>query len=79
VPARVAKQLVQLAQCFGTREGDALRVAHDLTQEEIAQLVGASREAVNKTLADFVRRGWIRLDGKSVLISDSERLARLAD
>ena len=43
VPGRVAKQLLQLAQRFGTQEGGALRVTHDLTQEEIAQLVGASR------------------------------------
>jgi CRP-like cAMP-binding protein len=78
VPGRVAKQLLQLAQRFGTQEGGALRVTHDLTQEEIAQLVGASRETVNKALADFTHRGWIRCNGKSVLISDSDRLARLA-
>ena len=78
VPGRVAKQLLQLAQRFGTHENGALRVTHDLTQEEIAQLVGASRETVNKALADFAQRGWLRLEGKSVLISDSERLARRA-
>jgi CRP/FNR family transcriptional regulator, cyclic AMP receptor protein len=76
VPGRVAKQLLQLAHRFGIQEGGALRVDHDLTQEEIAQLVGASRETVNKALADFARRGWITLEGKSVLISDSERLRR---
>jgi CRP/FNR family cyclic AMP-dependent transcriptional regulator len=75
VPGRVAKQLLQLAQRFGTPEGDAMRVTHDLTQEEIAQLVGASREAVNKALSDFAHRGWIRLEAKSVLISDAARLA----
>jgi len=74
----IAEQLLQLAQRFGTQEGGAMRVTHDLTQEEIAQLVGASRETVNKALADFAHRGWIRLEGKSVLISDSERLARRA-
>jgi CRP/FNR family transcriptional regulator, cyclic AMP receptor protein len=78
VPGRVAKQLLHLGQQFGTREGGATRVIHDLTQEEIAQLVGASRETVNKALADFAQRGWIQLEGKSVLISDSERLARRA-
>jgi len=78
VPGRVAKALLQLAQRFGTQEGGALRVTHDLTQEEIAQLVGASRETVNKALADFAQRGWLRLEGKSVLISDPERLARRA-
>ncbi len=78
VPGRVAKALLQLAQRFGTQESGALRVTHDLTQEEIAQLVGASRETVNKALADFAQRGWLRLEGKSVLISDPERLARRA-
>ncbi len=78
VPGRVAKALLQLAQRFGTQENGALRVTHDLTQEEIAQLVGASRETVNKALADFAQRGWLRLEGKSVLISDAERLARRA-
>ncbi len=78
VPGRVAKALLQLANRFGIQEGGALRVNHDLTQEEIAQLVGASRETVNKALAEFAHRGWIRLEGKSVLISDTERLAKRA-
>ena len=63
---------------FGTQEGANIRVTHDLTQEEIAQLVGASRETVNKALAEFAHRGWLRLEGKSVIISDTERLARRA-
>lgn len=78
VPGRVAKTLLQLANRFGVQEGTALRVNHDLTQEEIAQLVGASRETVNKALATFAHRGWIRLEGKSVLIVDTEHLARRA-
>lgn len=78
VPGRVAKSLLQLANRFGAQEGTALRVNHDLTQEEIAQLVGASRETVNKALAEFAQRGWIRLEGKSVLITDTERLAKRA-
>ena len=78
VPGRVAKTLLQLANRFGSQEGGALRVNHDLTQEEISQLVGASRETVNKALATFAHRGWIRLEGKSVLIVDTEHLARRA-
>jgi CRP/FNR family transcriptional regulator, cyclic AMP receptor protein len=75
VHGRVAKQLLLLAQRFGTREGEGMRATHNLTQKEMAQLVGASREAVNKALADFAERGWIDLrDHGSVLISDSERL-----
>jgi CRP-like cAMP-binding protein len=78
VPGRVAKNLLQMAGRFGNRDGGVLRVTHDLTQEELAQLVGASRETVNKALADFASRGWLRLDGKSVIIMDPERLARRA-
>ena len=78
VPGRVAKALLQFARQFGSQEAGLLRVTHDLTQEEIAQYVGASRETVNKALADFAHRGWLRLEGKSVLILDPERLARRA-
>jgi CRP-like cAMP-binding protein len=56
----------------------ACGVAHELTQVEIAQLVGTSRETINKALAEFAHRGWIRLDAKTVWICDSERLARRA-
>ena len=75
VPGRVARQLLQLAQQFGVQSNGTLRVTHDLTQEEIAQLVGASRDAVNKALSDFTQRGWIILEGKTVLILNSERLS----
>ena len=78
VPGRVAKQLLQLAQQFGTREGNGLRVAHDLTQDEIAQLVGASREATNQALGTFADRGWIQLESHTILILDAENLARRA-
>jgi CRP/FNR family transcriptional regulator, cyclic AMP receptor protein len=78
VPGRVAKALLGLADRFGHPEGDGVRVHHDLTQEELAQLVGASRETVNKALADFASRGWMRVDSRAVTILDAERLARRA-
>jgi len=53
-------------------------VWHDLTQEELGQLIGASRENVNKALAEFSGRGWIRLADKGVMILDSERLMQRA-
>ena len=74
VPGRVAKQLLELAKRFGDRRDDGIHVHHDLTQEELAQLVGASRETVNKALADFAARGWIRLEPRSVTILDVERV-----
>ncbi|HEX9622851.1 MAG TPA: Crp/Fnr family transcriptional regulator [Streptosporangiaceae bacterium] len=78
VPGRVAKALLELADKFGTEQEDGMLVSHDLTQEELAQLVGASRETVNKALADFAARGWIQLSAKSVLLLDPDRLRRRA-
>ena len=74
VPGRVAKALLDLADRFGRPAADGLLVAHDLTQEELAQLVGASRETVNKALAEFVQRGWLRLENRAVVILDLQRL-----
>jgi CRP/FNR family transcriptional regulator len=78
VPGRVAKALLDLADRFGTPDGEGVRVTHDLTQEELAQLVGASRETVNKALSEFASRGWLRLDGRAVVLLDQERLAHRA-
>ena len=76
VPGRVAKALIDLGDRFGKTTPEGLLVNHDLTQEELAQLVGASRETVNKALADFAGRGWLKLDGRSVLIADVDRLSK---
>ncbi len=78
VPGRVAKALMDLGEKFGTVTPEGLLVTHDMTQEEIAQLVGASRETVNKALADFTQRGWLRLESRQVVILDVERLRRRA-
>ena len=78
VPGRVAKALLDLSERFGRPTDDGLRVAHDLTQEELAQLVGASRETVNKALADFASRGWLRLEARAVVLLDIDRLRKRA-
>jgi CRP-like cAMP-binding protein len=74
VPGRVAKAILDLGTRFGVEKPDGLHVHHDLTQEELAQLVGASRETVNKALADFAGRGWIRLEPRTVVVLDYDRL-----
>jgi len=76
VPGRVAKALLDLSARFGTPSEDGIHVAHDMTQEELAQLVGASRETVNKALADFAGRGWLRLEARAVVLTNVERLSQ---
>ncbi|WP_018143334.1 Crp/Fnr family transcriptional regulator [Alloscardovia criceti] len=68
VPARLSKTLIDLAKRFGEPTVQGLVVPHDLTQEELAQLVGTSRETVNKALMDFTNRGWIAREGRTIII-----------
>ena len=58
VPARTAKRLLELA---GERDEFTL----PMTQEDLAGLVGASRERVNKAIAMFTRLGWIETSGRA--------------
>jgi len=74
VPGRVAKAILDLGHRFGRMERGHVAVRHGLTQEELAQLVGASRETVNKALADFAARGWIDVRIGSVEVYEPERL-----
>lgn len=78
VPVRLAKELVELARRFGVAVPDGIRVDHNLTQDELSQLCGTSRETVNKVLREFTDRGWIRAEHQSVTILDEARLIRRA-
>ena len=55
---------------------DGKAYVDDLTQEEMAQLVGSSRETVNKALMDFANRGWIAREGRSIIIYQPGMLIR---
>jgi len=70
VQGRVANALLDFAARFGEPRGSIVLVAHGLTQVQLAQLVGASRERVNKALSDFASRGWLRLEHRSVVLTD---------
>lgn len=76
VPGRLAKTLLDLASRFGRPTEAGLEIPHDLTQEEMAQLVGASRETVNKALMDFANRGWIAREGRMIIVYQPGALIR---
>ena len=78
VAGRMAKALLELAARFGQRHGPEVWVPHGLTQAELGQLVGGSRETVNKTLSEFASRGWLRLENRAVVLLDLPRLAQRA-
>jgi len=67
VTGRTAKRLLELA-------GDADEFVLPVTQEELAGMVGASRERVNKAIAAFVRLGWIEQSERRYKITNREQL-----
>jgi len=71
VTGRTAKRLLELA---GERDEFALPI----TQEELAGMVGASRERVNKAIASFVRLGWIEQADRRYRITNRVQLERRA-
>jgi CRP-like cAMP-binding protein len=75
---RIAKLLVQRAERQSDQPSKRLAVDLHLTQTELAQLVGASRPAVNRVLQGLVGRGWISVDGKTIVIKDATALRRRA-
>ena len=73
---RVAKRLVQLADRDGRAEGDAILLQLPLTQSELAEMVGGSRQSVNQILKTFESRGFLELRGREVAILQLESLRR---
>jgi CRP-like cAMP-binding protein len=71
VTGRTAKRLVEMA-------AGADEFMLPVTQEELAAMVGASRERVNKAIASFVRLGWIEQSERRYRITDREQLERRA-
>lgn len=75
VESRVANQLLLLRKRFGQREGEVVRVVHDLTLEDFSLLAGVAPEAMGKTLREFEERGWIRLEDRSMVVINAHALA----
>jgi len=75
---RIAKLLVQRAERQSDDPSRRLAVDLQLTQTELAQMVGASRPAVNRVLQGLVGRGVIRVDGRTIEIVDAPALRRRA-
>jgi CRP/FNR family transcriptional regulator, cyclic AMP receptor protein len=68
VYGRVAKKLLELAETHGTKVEDGTRIDVRLTQQELASMVGASRESVNKVMGYFMDRGVISTDKYRITI-----------
>lgn len=74
VPQRLARKLIELAHNYGRAEEDGVLVDMALSQTDLANLIGATRESANKSLRDFRRQRWISLRDGRFLIHDADAL-----
>ncbi|HOB68079.1 Crp/Fnr family transcriptional regulator [Ottowia sp.] len=79
--ARLAKQLGHLLRSYGTPAAtgeDEVRITLQLAQEELAQLLGASRQRVNQELKTMEREGVLRIEAGGLVVRDRSALQRIA-
>ena len=75
VHARVRHVLLDLAHRYGVKEDGSVLINVDITQGELATMVGATRERVNRALASLRAQGVIDVRGKRMVIRDPTRLS----
>jgi CRP-like cAMP-binding protein len=77
--SRLAKQILLLARSYGVVEGDEIRIGLQLAQEDLAQLLGASRQRVNQELKGFEREGALRIEPTRLVVLSRPKLLAIAD
>lgn len=77
--ARLARQLLLLARSYGVQEGAELRIGLQLAQEDLAQLLGASRQRVNQELKALERAGVLRVEPTRLVVLSREKLMAAAE
>jgi CRP/FNR family cyclic AMP-dependent transcriptional regulator len=76
--SRLAKQILLLARSYGVAQGDEVRIGLQLAQEDLAQLLGASRQRVNQELKGFEREGAVRIEPTRLVVLSKDKLLAIA-
>jgi CRP/FNR family transcriptional regulator, cyclic AMP receptor protein len=76
--ARLAKQILLLARSYGVAQGQEIRIGLQLAQEDLAQLLGASRQRVNQELKGFERDGAVRIEPTRLVVLSKDKLLAIA-
>lgn len=77
--ARLAKQILMLAKSYGIKQGEEIRIGLALAQEDLAQLLGASRQRVNQELKGFEREGAVRVEPTRLVVLSREKLLVISE
>lgn len=79
LPARLAKMLLRLAKEHGHTTAAGQVIDLKLSQRELGNLTGATRESINKQLKEWERDGVLRLEGGAIVVTSASRLEALAE
>lgn len=77
VSGRLASLLLRLAEAYGQQGGGGMRLTLRLTHQDIASMIGATRETVTSTLTRFREASLINIDHRYIVIKNREKLRRL--
>jgi CRP/FNR family transcriptional regulator, cyclic AMP receptor protein len=75
VPARLAHLLLELSKEFGMPEKDGVRIGIRLTHQEIANLIGSTRETVTATMGEFRKRGLLGPESRDIVLTKPQELS----
>jgi CRP/FNR family cyclic AMP-dependent transcriptional regulator len=78
MPARLAKVLLNLAAAQGDEAADGIIIRRRVSQQALGQLVGSSRESVNKQLQVWRKAGWLDVEKGRITIRQADHLKRAA-
>lgn len=79
LPARLAKKLLSLAESYGREDDNGnTRIELKLSQQELGQLVGTSRESVNKQLRYWERTGMLTVEQRHITLLEEGELEHIA-
>ena len=76
--SRVARGLLRLASAFGKQESAGLRLDIKLSQQQIGNLIGISRESTNKYIVDWSRAGYLEVNNGFITVLDKVALEGLS-
>jgi len=79
VQTRIMKLILRLSACHGVRVEQDIYLSIDLTHQEIADMVGTTRQTVTSVLGQLQRRGLMRLENRRILIESPELLGEIAN
>ena len=78
LPSRLAKKLVALAEAYGKKSAEGIWIDLEVSQEELGDFVGTTRESINKQMKQWRDEGLARMEQGRITILNPRRIQALA-